>query len=193
MSAPRQAAGDIAGPDSISWSPRAAGMPPPLIAGAAIVLITVSLLALPTFRVQSPVFAANAEDVGGEFAEEALTLLNAERTANGLAPLEEASDLDIVATSRALDMAATGTLSHYVAGTGAEALLHATGVTYYRMGENIARSDEAANQVVEVIHVALMASDKHRANMLDPQFDRVGVGVAKLDDMYYFAIVFVSE
>ena len=193
MSAPRQAAGDISAPDSISWSPRAAGMPPPLIAGAAIVLITVSLLAVPTPRVQSPVFAANAEDVGGEFAAEALALLNAERTANGLAPLEEASDLDIVATSRALDMAATGTLSHYIAGTGAEALLHATGVPYYRMGENIARSDEAADQVVEVIHVALMASEKHRANMLDPQFDRVGVGVAKLDNMFYFAVVFVSE
>jgi uncharacterized protein YkwD len=168
-------------------------MPPPLIAGAAIVLITVSLLAVPTPRVHSPVFAANAEDVGGEFAAEAMALLNAERTANGLAPLEEAPDLDIVATSRALDMAATGTLSHYIAGTGAEALLHATGVPYYRMGENIARSDETADQVVEVIHVALMASEKHRANMLDPQFDRVGVGVARLDDMYYFAVVFIGE
>src|SRR5687768_9446007 len=106
MSAPRQAAGDISAPDSIRWSPRAAGMPPPLIAGAAIVLITVSLLAVPTPRVQSPLFAANAEDVGGEFAAEALALLNAERTANGLAPLDEAPNLDIVATSRALDMAA---------------------------------------------------------------------------------------
>lgn len=193
MSAPRQVAGDIEGPDSTRWSPRAAGMPPPLIAGAAIVLITVSLLAAPTPRVQSPAFAANAEDVGGEFAAESLALLNAERTANGLVPLEEASDLDIVATSRALDMAATDTLSHYIAGTGAEALLYATGVPFYRMGENIARSDEASDQVVEVIHVALMASEKHRANMLDPQFDRVGVGVAKLDNMYYFAVVFVSE
>ncbi|MGD9892912.1 MAG: CAP domain-containing protein [Dehalococcoidia bacterium] len=156
-------------------------------------LITVSLLAGPTSRVPSPVFAADAESVGIELAEEALALLNAERSANGLAPLEEAPDLDIVAASRALDMAATDTLSHSIAGSGAEALLHATGVPYDRMGENIARSDEAADQVVEVIHVALMASDSHRSNMLDPHFDHVGIGVARLDNTYYFAVVFVGD
>ena len=193
MSAPRQADGDISGPDSTRWSPRAAGMPPPLIAGAAIVLMTVSLLAVPTPRAQSTSFAADAETVGVEFAGEALALLNAERVANGLAPLGEAPDLDIVATSRALDMAATGTLSHDIAGTGAEALLHATGVPYYRMGENIARSNEADEHVVEVVHVALMASDKHRANMLDPHFERVGIGVARIDNTYYFAVVFIGE
>lgn len=168
-------------------------MPPPLIAGAAIVLITVSLLAAPTPRVHSTTFAASAEIVGGEYMAESLALLNAERAANGLAPLLEEWDLDGVAASRALDMAATGTLSHYIAGTGAESLLRANGVPFERMGENIARSNESPESVVEVIHFALMASEQHRANMLDPQFDRVGIGVARIDGTYYFAVIFTGE
>jgi uncharacterized protein YkwD len=193
MSTLRQADGDIPGPEPTRRSPRAAGMPPPLIAGAAIVLITISLMAAPTPRIHSSVFAADAEIVGAEFTGEALALLNSERAANGLSPLEEAPDVDGVATSRALDMAASGTLSHYVAGTSAEALLRANGVPYQRMGENIARSNESAESVVEAIHFTLMASDQHRANMLDPQFDQVGIGVARIDGTYYFAVVFVGD
>jgi uncharacterized protein YkwD len=168
-------------------------MPPPLIAGAALVLITVGMLAVPTSPAPTAV-AADAEQVAEQMAWEALTLLNGERSAAGLAMLDEAPDLRGVAVTRALAMAQSRSLSHYSPpGASAEALLRTNGVAYVRLGENIARSSESAESVVRVVHQALMASEQHRANMLDPWFEQVGVGIARIDDTYYFAIVFVSD
>ncbi|NHM26783.1 hypothetical protein G7K71_07270 [Desulfofundulus sp. TPOSR] len=52
-------------------------------------------------------------------------------------------------------------------------MLRAAGVSYRLMGENI-----AGNATVERAHYALMQSQGHRANILNPNFTRVGVGVA---------------
>lgn len=168
-------------------------MPPPLIAGAALVLITVGMLAAPTSHAPTVVAATDAERAADQLAWETLALLNSERSASGLPPLNEASDLHGVAVTRALAMAESRSLSHYSpSGASAEALLRAHGVTFVRLGENIARSNEPTESVVQVVHHALMASEQHRANMLDPFFEHVGVGIAKIDNTYYFAVVFVS-
>ncbi|MGH2586026.1 MAG: CAP domain-containing protein [Dehalococcoidia bacterium] len=127
------------------------------------------------------------------FRLNALALLNDERAALGVPPLEENGELDDVAVERALDMAAGGYFAHVSpSGGSAEQLLSLHGVGFGRMGENITRSNEPSNQVVHVAHQAQMMSPPHRDNMLDARFNRVGIGVAQVDGTYYFAVVFAD-
>ena len=49
-----------------------------------------------------------------------------------------------------------------------------------RDGENIALDSD-----IEVAHVMLMQSPPHRANILSPQFNAVGIGVLKTDELFY--------
>jgi Cysteine-rich secretory protein family len=46
------------------------------------------------------------------------------------------------------------------------------GVSVIKLGENVSQGDS-----VEAAHAALMASPSHRANMLEPAFTHVGIGV----------------
>lgn len=170
------------------------GMPPPLIAGAALVLITVGVMAAPTPGVRSMTSTAHAEEAAAQIAWDMIALLNQERMAAGLPPLEEETELTDVAVARAGEMAASGSLSHdSPSGANAEALLYSHGVPYARMGENIARSNEAAGSVAQAVYLALMSSDRHRDNMLDPWFERIGIGVAEIGGTFYFALVFTGE
>jgi uncharacterized protein YkwD len=46
------------------------------------------------------------------------------------------------------------------------------GVTYRTAGENI-----AGNRSVQAAHTALMNSPGHRANILNPNFTHIGIGI----------------
>jgi uncharacterized protein YkwD len=58
-----------------------------------------------------------------------------------------------------------------VSGSPADRLAHA-GVAYAASGENLAYAPS-----VELAHQGLMASPGHRANILEPAYSRVGIGV----------------
>jgi uncharacterized protein YkwD len=144
----------------------------------------------------SPLTAAptvSVELAPDSFKLEALALLNDERSNLGLPALEESGELDGVAVERALDMAANGYFAHVSpSGLSVAELLSRHGVDFRRMGENITRSNEPPQQVVQVAHQAQMVSPPHRDNMLDGRFHRVGIGVARVDGTYYFAAVFAD-
>jgi uncharacterized protein YkwD len=128
-----------------------------------------------------------------QFADEVLDLLNRERIAAGAQPVARAEIEEVIASSRALDMAAQGYFSHYSpSGRSALTLLEDAGVTYEAAGENIARSNYAPDRVVRVIHGAWMASEGHRANMLDARYRHAGIGIAVIDGTYYLAVVFTG-
>lgn len=128
-----------------------------------------------------------------ELATDALALLNQERAAASLPPLSVDEGARLVAAARVEDMLARGYFAHFNPdGEGAESLLRGYGVPFDLLGENLARSGHAADQLVPAVHEALMRSSGHRPNMLEPRFHRVGIAVARTGTMYYLAYVFLD-
>jgi uncharacterized protein YkwD len=114
-------------------------------------------------------------------AEQALLVLtNADRAANGLAPLEFDPDTLEIARQRAASQIDMPSLSHYNS-DGSLAfvnLLANAQLTYAVAGENLARAYGNDVDVTSRVEVALMASPTHRKNILDHSFNRLAVGVA---------------
>jgi len=105
--------------------------------------------------------------------------INAQRAAAGLPSLQLGPDLVMVAGERSTDMAQRGYLSH-VSPTGEtfSSLMRSQGVACSWCGENIAYNNYTADRTVAVVLTSWMASPGHRDNILNPNFSRVGVGVA---------------
>jgi uncharacterized protein YkwD len=120
--------------------------------------------------------------------------LNAERANAGLPALAVDADLVTIARVRSSDMAARNYFSHTSPeGQTAFTLLDQWGITYSWAGENLARNNYPLDQTVAVAVHDLMASPPHRANMLNPNYTRVGVGYAEDGSgMRYYTIVFVG-
>jgi uncharacterized protein YkwD len=122
-------------------------------------------------------FRVDAEDLRANPEAEAdmLELVNAERRARGLQPLELDAELVAVARLHAIDMYSEGYFSHTSPTTGSPFdRLDARGITYNLAGENLAYAPD-----VETAHQGLMDSPGHRENILEPGFGRVGIGVVE--------------
>ena len=78
-------------------------------------------------------------------------------------------------------MAAVGAISHSNLSDGAPSEWH-------RLGENVGRGPS-----VDSIHSALVASPDHYANLTDPGFQTIGVGVVNANGTYYVAEVFMES
>ena len=102
-----------------------------------------------------------------------LALLNDERTRAGLRPLKHDPELTPVARAHSRDMFARGYFSHVSPeGRGLAERMRQGRVTYLNAGENLALA-----RTLGGAHQGLMDSPGHRANILRPQFARVGIGV----------------
>lgn len=109
---------------------------------------------------------------------EILDLVNQERTDRGLNSLTWDPALVEVARGHSREMLELGYFSHTSPNTGMLGdRLSAAGVDYMRAGENLAYAPS-----VSVAHRGLMQSDGHRANILEPSFQRVGIGVITASD-----------
>jgi uncharacterized protein YkwD len=121
-----------------------------------------------------------------------LDLINGERAAAGLSALVMDEDARKVARAHSEDMVARGFFSH----TNPDGLdpfqrIDAAGIPYVSAGENLAWNNAPAP--AESAVTGWMASPPHRANILRPQFDRTGMGVAvKGLGTYYFTQVFIG-
>ncbi|MCC9166253.1 CvpA family protein [Pontibacter harenae] len=102
-----------------------------------------------------------------------LELLNEERVAEGLQPLEMDTALTRVARLHSADMFSRGYFSHYTP-EGADAFdrIRKGNVRFRTAGENLALAP-----TLKIAHEGLMESPGHRANILRRQFGRVGIGV----------------
>jgi uncharacterized protein YkwD len=110
---------------------------------------------------------------------EMLVLVNKERTSRGLKPLAADPEMTMVARAHSKDMFARGYFAHYTPeGTDPFQRMDAAGVQYRTAGENLALA-----QTVEMAHTNLMNSPGHKANILNPAYGRLGIGV--LDGGYY--------
>src|SRR6202140_4470501 len=106
---------------------------------------------------------------------------NHERVAHGLAPLKWSATLAGAARHHALRMAARNTLSHQLPGEpGMAGRASQAGARFSSLAENVAEGPST-----ESIHQQWMNSPTHRANLLDPQLDSVGIAVAERNGVLF--------
>ena len=102
-----------------------------------------------------------------------LELVNAERTSRGLSALVADPKLVPVGRAHDSDMFARGYFSHYTPdGRDPFDRMKAAGIRYSVAGENL-----ALGQTLKICHEGLMNSPGHRANILNPSYGRVGIGI----------------
>lgn len=116
-----------------------------------------------------------------------LKLINDERTASGVAPLQFDTILNDAAEDHSTSMLENNIFSHTGAdgSTAKERMIHA-GYLFegtYASGENIAYQSERGEpgilDDVQDLHDSLMSSPGHRANILSPNFDEIGIGIVE--------------
>jgi uncharacterized protein YkwD len=126
---------------------------------------------------QSPLPQA-ASSSGNSYIDQVLQLTNAERAKAGLNPLQFNAQLNNAAQSHSQDMA----LGDYFSHTGSNGSLVSdralgAGYKYSYVGENIAAGQVTPQEVVE----AWMNSPGHKANIMNPYFQEIGIGYYYLD------------
>lgn len=124
-------------------------------------------------------FTHNSPVARPEFEARMLVLVNEERTARGLKPLVTDPEMTQVARAHSRDMFARGYFAHYTPeGIDPFQRMDKAGVKYRAAGENLALA-----KTVEMAHRNLMNSPGHKANILNPLYGRLGIGI--LDGGYY--------
>jgi len=139
---------------------------------AALTLATISIVAVVLAGFGAVASTSSAED-------SFVSRINSERTSRGLRPLTVASDLVSVARNWSAYMASAQQLSH-------DPNLANEVSNWTRLGDNVGRGT-----TVSGIHDAFMSSPEHRSNILDPEYEQVGVGVVDGGDRLYVTEIFV--
>lgn len=102
--------------------------------------------------------------------------VNETRTKAGLRELKIDYTIRTVARNHSIDMAKNSYFSHIGLDSKTPAdRMKDGGVTYWLAGENIALAPNGA-----VAEIGFMNSPKHRDNILDPKFGRIGIGIIDL-------------
>ena len=118
-----------------------------------------------------------------DFESQVIELVNAERAANNLPPLQYNEELTVAARLHSQDMGDNNYFSHTSQDGRAfnERILEA-GYDYAAGGENIA----AGYSTPEAVVAGWMDSDGHRANILSPDYCDIGVGYAAVTGSQYY-------
>jgi uncharacterized protein YkwD len=122
---------------------------------------------------------------------EVVRLHNQARAAAGLAPLDVHVDLHVDARRWSEAMAGQGRLVHQTTANGATPYWQTSCAVadpqWRSCSENIAAGQASASAV----HSAWMASPGHRANILDPAVNRIGIGVWSDGDTLWWTARFM--
>lgn len=120
--------------------------------------------------------------------QEVVKLVNAERAKAGLPALKEDWELSRVAKYKAQDMHDKNYFDHTSPTYGTPfTMMKNFGITYKSAGENIAKGQQSATEVVN----AWMNSAGHRANILNKNYTHIGVGFVK--DGNYWSQMFIQK
>ncbi len=102
-----------------------------------------------------------------------LELVNEERVMAGLRPLAPDPELTQVARQHSTDMFARGYFAHVTPeGRDPFERMREANVRFFTAGENLALAP-----TMQIAHTGLMRSPGHRANILQRDFGRVGIGI----------------
>ena len=114
-----------------------------------------------------------------KFDRRIVDLVNQERSAVGLDPLLFNRQLDNAANRHTDRMTGADYMSHQLPGeAGLGDRVTNAGYEWRRVGENVAAGYTTPEAVVD----AWMNSPGHRANILNPDFDHIGVGYSNAPD-----------
>ena len=120
--------------------------------------------------------------------QEVVKLVNAERAKAGLPALKEDWELSRVAKYKSQDMHDKNYFDHTSPTYGSPfAMMKKFGITYKAAGENIAKGQKSASEVVN----AWMNSEGHRANILNKNYTHIGIGFVK--DGNYWSQMFIQK
>ncbi|WP_326910794.1 CAP domain-containing protein [Sedimentibacter sp. MB31-C6] len=107
------------------------------------------------------------------YEQKVVELVNVERQKVGLPSLSFDSAISNVARAKSKDMADNNYFAHQSPTYGSAGdMLKQNGINYSAWGENIAKGQRSPEEVVN----AWMNSEGHKANILSPNFSKLGVG-----------------
>lgn len=117
-------------------------------------------------------------------AETVLNLINEERKAQGITPLQIDDLLNITAQAKATDMVKNNYFSHESPTYGSPfEMMQNAGITYRTAGENIAGNPSVENAVK-----SWLASESHKQNLLSNAYNYIGIGIEE-SPAYGYVIV----
>ena len=129
-----------------------------------------------------------AENEQASVEQEVLRLVNVERAKEGLSPLTMDWELSRVAKYKSQDMHDKNYFSHTSPTYGSPFdMMKQFGISYKAAGENIAKGQKSAAQVVD----AWMNSSGHRANIMSTSYTHMGVGYVA--DGNYWTQMFIKK
>ncbi|MDP4183104.1 MAG: CAP domain-containing protein [Bacillota bacterium] len=124
------------------------------------------------------------------FEDEVVRLVNVERAKNGLPALTSNWQLARVARYKSQDMINKNYFSHNSPTYGSPfTMMENFGIKFSAAGENIAYGQRTPAEVMN----AWMNSPGHRANILNPSYTNIGVGLAKTSSgVCYWSQMFIK-
>ena len=124
------------------------------------------------------------------FENEVVRLVNAERVRAGLRPLTENWEISRVARFKSQDFIDRNYFAHNSPTYGTPfQMLRSFGISFSAAAENIARGQRTPAAVMN----SWMNSPGHRANILNPSFNQIGVGVARDRDNLFWTQMFITR
>lgn len=120
---------------------------------------------------------------------EVLRLVNVERKKVGLKALTTSSTFSNVARKKSEDMAVKGYFSHTSPTYGSPFdMMKTFNITYRAAGENIAMGQTSAESVMK----AWMNSPGHKANILNSNYGKIGIGMYEKNGTKYWTQMFTN-
>ena len=148
------------------------------------IIVSLALAAILLLCIVSTSFAAPAASPArpSNSAEQMLyDAVNHERANLGLRQLQWDNAIANAARLHTSLLADHDTLSHRFAGEAdLQTRLRLAGAIFRLVAENVAEAPD-----VSTLHIAWMNSAPHRANILDPQVDSIGIAIERRGDQYY--------
>ena len=140
------------------------------------------------FDVDTGVMQASITTSEEAMADRVIELVNQERTSRGLQPLVKDDRLMVAAAARARELSQR--YSH-TRPNGSECftILWHLGIDYGYAGENIAMGQRTP----EIVMNDWMNSSGHRANILNENYDCIGVGYTMVDGYPYWVQLFTGD
>jgi len=145
------------------------------------VLVSLALAAILVLCFVSTSFAAPAARPSNSAEQMLYDAVNNERSRLGLRQLQWDTALANAARLHTTLLADHDSLSHRFDGEAdLQTRLRMAGASFRMVSENVAQAPD-----VSTLHIAWMNSAPHRANILDPQVDSIGIAIERRGDEFY--------
>lgn len=128
---------------------------------------------------------------GSSYEQQVYDMVNAERTAYGLKPLQLSRELSQIARIKSADIRDRGYFGHDSPTYGSPFdMLKKFGLDYHSAGENIAKGQKTPTSVMR----SWMSSEGHRENILNTNFNKIGIGfVSDTTGVSYWTQLFIAN